>query len=58
MTEPCVGACVCASGSHVWNGNIGTLMPKPMNMPPNTRIAVVDATPAPPHSASARMSNV
>ena len=25
MTEPAVGASVCASGSHVWNGNIGTL---------------------------------
>src|SRR6478736_5302193 len=29
MTEPAVGASVCASGSHVWNGNIGTLMAKP-----------------------------
>src|SRR5271154_2441400 len=28
MTEPAVGASVCASGSHVWNGNIGTLMAK------------------------------
>src|ERR1700704_1420344 len=26
MTEPAVGASVCASGSQVWNGNIGTLM--------------------------------
>src|SRR5262245_54728113 len=26
MTDPAVGASVCASGSHVWNGNIGTLM--------------------------------
>ncbi len=23
-TEPPVGASTCASGSHVWNGNIGT----------------------------------
>ena len=23
-TEPAVGASVCASGSHVWNGNSGT----------------------------------
>ena len=29
MTEPAVGASVCASGSHVWNGNIGTLIEKP-----------------------------
>src|SRR5437660_3418581 len=26
ITEPAVGASVCASGSQVWNGNIGTLM--------------------------------
>ena len=29
MTEPAVGASVWASGSHVWNGNIGTLTAKP-----------------------------
>ena len=33
MTEPTVGAWVWASGSQVWNGNIGTLTPKPTNMP-------------------------
>jgi len=26
ITEPAVGASTCASGSHVWNGNIGTLI--------------------------------
>src|SRR5215469_2479542 len=26
MTEPAVGASVCASGSQVWNGNIGTFI--------------------------------
>ena len=26
MTEPAVGASTCASGSQVWNGNIGTLI--------------------------------
>src|SRR3981189_2979329 len=26
MTDPAVGASTCASGSQVWNGNIGTLM--------------------------------
>ena len=40
MTEPCVGACVCASGSQVWNGNIGTLTAKPMNMPAKIQMAV------------------
>src|SRR6185436_3176832 len=29
ITEPAVGASVWASGSHVWNGNIGTLIEKP-----------------------------
>ena len=29
ITEPAVGASTCASGSHVWNGNIGTLIAKP-----------------------------
>ena len=28
MTLPAVGASVCASGSQVWNGNIGTLIAK------------------------------
>ena len=47
MTEPCVGASVWASGSQVWNGNIGTLTAKPMNMPAKIQIAVFLATPAP-----------
>ena len=28
MTEPAVGASTWASGSHVWKGNIGTLIAK------------------------------
>src|SRR5574337_1533915 len=36
MTEPAVGASVCASGSQVWNGNIGTLMAKAKNSPQNS----------------------
>ena len=36
-TEPTVGALPCASGSHVWNGHIGTLIAKPRNSPRNTR---------------------
>ena len=31
MTEIAVGASTCASGSQVWNGNIGILIAKPMN---------------------------
>src|SRR6266478_1340912 len=34
MTDPAVGASMCASGSQVWNGNIGTLMAKPKKKPP------------------------
>ncbi len=34
MIEPAVGASTWASGSQVWNGNIGTLMAKPKNKPP------------------------
>ena len=29
ITEPAVGASVWASGSQVWNGNIGTLIANP-----------------------------
>ena len=36
ITEPAVGASVCASGSQVWNGNIGTLMAKPRKNARNT----------------------
>src|ERR1700688_4204715 len=35
ITEPAVGASTCASGSHVWNGNIGTLMAKAKKNPQN-----------------------
>ena len=47
ITEPCVGACVWASGSHVWNGNIGTFTAKPMNMPAKIQMAVLRAIPLP-----------
>src|SRR3954454_5858431 len=43
MTDPTVGACVWASGSQVWNGNIGTLMAKPMNKPPKIHSWVLRA---------------
>src|SRR6187455_2097958 len=36
ITEPAVGASVCASGSQVWNGNIGTLIAKPRKNARNT----------------------
>src|SRR5436853_6629543 len=40
ITDPTVGASVWASGSQVWNGNIGTLMAKPMNSPAKISDAV------------------
>jgi len=44
---------VWASGSQVWNGNIGTLIPKPRNMPPKIHSWAVRDTP-PWATASAR----
>src|SRR3954449_13227010 len=35
-TEPAVGASVCASGSQVWNGNMGTFTAKPRKKAQNT----------------------
>ena len=35
ITEPAVGASVCASGSQVWNGNMGTLIAKAKKKPQN-----------------------
>src|SRR5260370_41025440 len=35
MTEPAVGASGCASGSQVWNGNMGTLMANAKKKPQN-----------------------
>src|SRR5580658_11837 len=39
MTEPAVGASTCASGSQVWNGNVGTLMAKATKDARNNKIA-------------------
>ena len=41
---------MCASGSHVWNGNIGTLTAKPINMPAKIQICT-DRPSRPPCSA-------
>ena len=41
MTDPAVGASVCASGSQVWNGNIGTLMAKPMKSAPKIHTSLL-----------------
>jgi hypothetical protein len=39
ITEPAVGASVCASGSQVWNGNIGTLMANAKKNPQNSHFS-------------------
>src|SRR5436190_7857861 len=55
-TEPIVGASVCASGSHVWNGHIGTLTANPSAIAPKTTSWNRWDVPAPPHSVSVAMS--
>ena len=52
-----MGAWVWASGNQVWKGNIGTLMPKPMNMPPKIQSAALVEMPA-AAIGSRRMSKV
>ena len=44
MTEPAVGASVCASGSQVWNGNIGTLTANPRKNARNTHHCRLNGT--------------
>ncbi len=39
ITLPAVGASTCASGSHVWNGNIGTFIANPRKIPQKTSAA-------------------
>ncbi len=54
---PTVGASVWASGSHVWNGHIGTLIANPRNNPRNTRFWN-RSEPGTPDSRRAIMSKV
>ena len=58
MTDPTVGACVWASGSQVWNGNIGTLIPKPMKRPAKIHTCVLLIIPTPATSVRTLMSKV
>ena len=39
MTDPAVGASTCASGSQVWNGNIGTLIANPIKKATKSQMA-------------------
>ncbi len=58
-TEPTVGASVCASGSHVWNGHIGTLIANPRNTPMNATSWKPCENPPPlANRCNSRMSNV
>src|SRR5881409_3235196 len=43
VTEPAVGASTCASGSHVWNGNMGTLIANPTKNARNTQYWTLEA---------------
>src|SRR5712671_342828 len=43
MTEPAVGASTCASGSHVWNGNIGTFTANAMKNAKKSQIPACGA---------------
>src|SRR5215467_10526947 len=43
ITEPAVGASTWASGSQVWNGNMGTLIAKPRKNAKNSHIAAAPA---------------
>ena len=56
ITEPAVGACVWASGSHVWSGKIGTFTAKAMANAKNSQRAVVTGNSA--RSAMTVRSNV
>ena len=51
-TEPAVGASVCTSGSHVWNGNSGALIANAAMKPRNSSSSVVPDSPF--HCASTR----
>ena len=55
-TEPAVGACVWASGNHVWSGKIGTLTANAIAKAKNNHRPVEAAKLAP--SASSTKSNV
>jgi len=46
ITEPPVGACVCASGNQVCNGNSGTLTANPIAMATNSHLPVLVANSA------------
>src|SRR5208282_1905917 len=58
MTEPAVGASVCASGSQVWNGNIGTLMANAKKNPQKSQVCKSCENIGLGESRIARMSNV
>ena len=57
MTEPAVGASTWASGSQVWNGNIGTLMANPRKKARKTQPCRATGSTG-PAASMARTSNV
>ena len=58
-TDPTVGAAVCASGSQVCKGHIGTFTAKPKNKTAKTRVANVPVNvPAVPNSINSGILKV
>ncbi len=47
ITEPAVGASVCASGSQVWNGNSGTFTANAIANATNSHFDVPSESPPP-----------
>src|SRR5207237_7727320 len=58
ITEPAVGASTWASGSHVWNGHIGTLIAKPSAKAKNRSICIVPIGNAEPSACRYMILNV
>ena len=58
ITDPAVGASVCASGSQVCSGNSGTLTAKAAKNARNSHLAVPSSSPPGAHAVSVRRSKV
>ena len=58
ITDPAVGASVCASGSQVCSGNSGTLTANAAKNARNSTLAVPSERPPGAHAVSVRRSNV
>ena len=57
MIEPAVGASTCASGSQVWNGNIGTLIANPARSSKKINTCGLDHDPTSCHLGQGRVAS-